>query len=254
MNTCKHCGFTGESDDFVRPKGKVCKECRRAQISKYKKKYRKNNCEKISKDLKYYYQKNKERLKARSRKHGRKNREKIIKNKKVYYRNNREEINKKDTIKRRKNGSLPWTEIKSLRLGLYIEQAIAAMFGVPTEQYGNPGVDFICPNRYKIQVKTASITYSHDNPRWTFKIKKNKIVDYFILVAVNNTEDIDKEDFKPTHIWMMKGNILNKQSGTSVTPSRVSKWNKYSIIEKYENRFIKCCTTIKENKLKDTTK
>lgn len=71
------------------------------------------------------------------------------------------------------------------------------------------------------------------------------MADYFILVTVNNTEDIDKEDFKPNNIWMMKGNVLNNKTGTSVTPSTIHKWDEYSIMEEYENKFIACCTAIK---------
>ena len=124
------------------------------------------------------------------------------------------------------------------------------MFGVPTEPHNTPDVDFICPNGYKMQVKTASITYSRGNPRWSFKLKKNKVADYFILVAVNNVNDINKRNFKPEHIWLMKGNLLNDKTSTSVAPSRVSKWNKYSIMKEYENKFVDCCNTIKENKVK----
>ena len=122
------------------------------------------------------------------------------------------------------------------------------MFGSVAEVTNNPGVDFICPNGYKIQVKAASTTYNRGNPQWSFRIKNNKTVDYFILVAVNHIEDIDKEDFKPEHIWMMKGNVLNRKAGTSITPSRISKWNKYSIIKEYENKFVACCTMMKRNK------
>ena len=128
------------------------------------------------------------------------------------------------------------------------------MFGVPTEPHNTPDVDFICPNGYKMQVKTASITYSRGNPRWNFGINKNKVADYFILVAVNNTEDINKEDFKPTHIWLMEGRFVNEEVGISVTPSRISKWDEYSIMEEYGNKFVACCNTIKVNRPEDTSK
>lgn len=220
MNICKHCGFTGESEDFVNPRGKVCEKCHKKQQKKRNDEYRKNN------------------------------KEKIPENNREYYQINRKQILEKTKKQRRRNGMLPWSEIKHLRLGLYIEQTIAAMFGVSTEVFSNKAVDFICPGGYKIQVKAASLTNT-EHPRWSFQIEKNKVADYFILVAVNNANDIDKEDFRPTHIWMMKGNVLSNKVGTTISLSRVSKWNKYSIMEKYENKFVACCNIIKENEPKD---
>ena len=230
MNTCKYCGFTGEPEDFRRPKGKVCKECHKKYNRTFNKKYR---------------QLNKEKLRKQNKKYRWLNHERVYKRKRDYRKNNHEHILEKERIRRRKKGVLSWTEIKSLRLGLYIEQTIAAMFGCVTEAVCNPYVDFICPNGYKMQVKTSSLG-KNKYPNWGFHINENKIVDYFILVAVNNIDDIDKENFKPEHIWLIKGNVLNYKTGVSISPSRVYKWNEYSIMKEYENKFIDCCNTIKK--------
>ena len=219
MNTCMHCGFIGNPEEFRYPKGSVCKKCRREQQNKT---YQ-NNKENINKERNKTYQNNKENINKERRKRRQDDQEKFRNREGNYRQRNRERIREQARIRRRKKGIPPWSEIKSLRLGLYIERTIASMFGVPTEPHNTPDIDFICPNGYKMQVKTASVTYGRGNPRWSFGINKNKIADHFILVAVNNIDDIDKEDFKPEHIWMMKGNILNMQSGTSITPSRISK-------------------------------
>ena len=280
MNTCKYCGFVGEAKYFRSPTGKVCKECRKKQQQEQGKKYyqdnrenllsknkewRKENCEQIAEHNKEYYKINKEEINGKNKKYYEDNCERINKQTKEYRRNNREliverkkkyrEDNKEKIAEhskeqyeknRERNGILHWSQIKHLCLGLYVEKAIAGMFGVPTEQHGNPKVDFICPNGYKIQVKTSSIRYNRGASSWIFHIDRNKIADYFILVAVNNIDDINKEDFEPAHIWMIKGKVINKQAGASVTPSRVSKWDEYSIMEEYENKFINCCNTIKK--------
>lgn len=221
MNNCMHCGFIGEPEEFTTKN--VCNRCRKNQKSKNQKSNKK------------YYERNRERISTRR--------------KKRYEINTEYELEENEKY-RRKKGILPWTEIKNLRLGLYIEQTIASMFGSVTEPYNTPDIDFICPNGYKIQVKAASINYKEGKyPNWQFKIKKNKVVDYFILVAVNNSDDINKENFKPEHIWMMKGSVLNNKTGVSISLSKVSKWNKHSIMEEYENKFITCCAKIKKPEL-----
>ena len=243
MNTCMHCGFTGEPEDFKHPTGKVCKKCYRKQDNKRHEK----NREKVNKRNRNRYRKNPEHFLKQQKKYYDNNHEHILKRRKEHRKNNHERINEQKRIASRKNGVLPWSKIKHFRLGLYIEQTIAAMFGSVTEPYDTPDIDFICPNGYKMQVKAASIVLFRGNPRWVFHIRKNIIADYFILVAVNKIDDINKEDFKPRHIWMMKGNILNKRHSVSKTPSRVSKWDKYSIMEEYENRFTVCCSMIKRD-------
>ena len=262
MNVCKHCGFIGKPEDFKNPNGRVCKDCYRKRQSRYNKKYRKNNSKKICEGKKRDYQHNRERILKQKREYYKDNREMFRERNKLWHNSDSErqkeqyQLNKEEICKqqrkryennREKYGHLPWTEIKNLRLGLYIEKVIASLFGVPTETFGTPDIDFTCPNGYKIQVKTASITYSRGNPRWSFKLKKNKVADYFILVAVNNVNDINKRNFKPTHIWLMEGHLLNYKTGTSISLSRISKWDKYSIMEEYESRFTDCCAKIKES-------
>ena len=230
MNTCKHCGFIGNPEDFRKPKGKVCIKCYKKQLKKRR-------------------EINKEKITERDRKYRENNKKKIAEQKKKHLQANHEEINKRRRIKRRKKGILHWSEVRHLRLGLYIEKAIAKMFGSIAEVTNNPGVDFVCPNGYKMQVKVSSMRYNHGkHPAWSFGIRRNKVVDYFILVAVNSSEDIDKEDFKPINIWLMKGKLVNKQGDVSVALSRISKWDEYSIMKEYENKFVACCTTIKGNK------
>ena len=262
MNTCKHCGFTGESEEFRRPKGKVCKECynkcrrerrknNHKQIIKQEGDYRKKNRKRINKQAKEFRENNPGKFIEYGRKYRNKNREEINKCEKERRDENREEFNKRERERyrnnRAKHGILPWTEVKSLRLGLYIEQTIARVFGSVAEPYGTPDIDFICPQGYKIQVKVSSLG-KNEYPNWNFGIKKNKVADYFVLVAVNNIDDIDKENFKPAHMWMMEGDVLNDKTGTSVSPSTISKWDEYSIKKGYKNKFINCCKVMKKDK------
>lgn len=221
----------------------------RGRINKQRRENRKNNREETNKKQREYRENNRERINEQARKRFQENSEhKRQLRKENYYRNHEREL-ERNRIASRKRGILPWTEIKSLRFGLYIEQTIARTFGSVAEPHNNPDIDFVCPQGYKIQVKVSSMRYSYGKyPNWAFDINKNKIADYFILVAVNNSEDIDKENFKPLHIWMMKGYLLNRKSGTGISPSRISKWNKYSIMEEYENKFVTCCNTIKKKK------
>lgn len=278
MNVCRHCGLTAEPERFKYPTGKICKEC----YNKQRRENRKKNRERFNKQNREYKKKNRERINEQRRENRKENQEEINKKEREYREKNREQINeqtrkcyqensnhkrqlrKKSYYKnhkrelernkklRRKRGVLPWSEIKNLRLGLYIEKVIASMFGSVAEPYNNPDIDFVCPQGYKMQVKVSSMRYNHNKPiGWSFGIKKNKTADYFILVAVNEINDIDKEDFKPLYIWLMKGHLLNYKTGTSIALSRVSKWNKYSIMEEYENRFIVCCSMIKESNEKE---
>ena len=270
MNTCKYCGFTGNPEEFRNPSGRVCKECRKEQkrkqsnkryrdspekVKKQQKKYQQSNKDVISEQKKEHYKNNRDEIRKRQKEDYENHREQRLKKQNKYYRDNRERICEQATTKRRKNGILPWTEIKHLRLGLYVEQVVASMFGSVTESLGNPDVDFICPQGYKIQVKVSSKRFiQNKSPSWGFNIKKNKIADHFILVAVNNIDDIDKEDFKPLYIWLMEGCLLNHKAKTSIALPRLHKWDKYSIMEEYENKFITCCDAIKENKAKDIIK
>lgn len=231
-------------------KGREYREKNREELNKRRCENRENNREEFNRKAREYYENNKERINKNNKERYYKNDEYNRQRRKIYYHKNRKkmlEINRKS---RRKRGILPWTEIKKLRFGLYIEKAVASMFGSIAEEYNNRFIDFVCPQGYKMQVKASSMIHSRSYPCWAFHINKNTVVDYFILVAVNNADDIDKEDFKPVQIWMMEGNVVNNKDVVRIYPNKLSKWDEYSILDKYGNKLTQCCTTIKHSDMK----
>ena len=62
----------------------------------------------------------------------------------------------------------------------------------------NPGYDVVCEKDKKIDVKCSCL----DNyNRWNFNIRKNKIADYFLMIAFDNRENLNV-----IHIWLVNGN------------------------------------------------
>jgi len=102
---------------------------------------------------------------------------------------------------------------------------------------GNIGYDFICSKGYKIDVKSA--TKMKSGNAWRFDIKKNRIPDYFLVLAFDN-----RENLTPEHLWLIPGEILNEKVGTSISPSTLEKWQEYELDSKL-NDVIVCCTTLK---------
>lgn len=121
---------------------------------------------------------------------------------------------------------------------------------------GTKDYDFLCPKGYKINVKSSCLSKHND---WNFYIRKNKIVDYFLLLAFDNREDLN-----PLHIWLLRGKelfykkssnrniILNEMSTFTISNTQIDKgglklftMKKYELVDKLD-KIVKCC-----NKLKD---
>ncbi|MBU0777535.1 hypothetical protein KKF82_04695 [Patescibacteria group bacterium] len=142
----------------------------------------------------------------------------------------------------RTHGALPMSDNKkcSAYLGVAIaEQLIRHLFkNVIRMPYGHPGFDFRCAKDKKIDVKSACITLNYKKyPRWKFFIKKNKVADYFLLMAFSNRSDLE-----PKHQWLIPGTQLNDLALASISPSTIDKWKIY---EQPINAAITCCNTIK---------
>ncbi len=101
---------------------------------------------------------------------------------------------------------LPMNENKdcSLYLGVYIAENVLSKTFKNIKRYpsNNEGFDFICENGYKIDVKSSCL---RNGNFWAFTINKNKIADYFLLIAFN-----DRENLNPLHIWLIKCNEIVK--------------------------------------------
>ena len=102
----------------------------------------------------------------------------------------------------------------------------------------NRAFDFICGKGYKIDVKSACLThYKNRNDRWAFTIKRNKIADYFLLLAFD-----DRVLLNPVHIWLIPGGIINNRFGINISVTTTNKWDAY---EKPLDRVIVCCNKMR---------
>lgn len=143
----------------------------------------------------------------------------------------------------------------SLFLGVHIaERVLSKIFeNVTRMKNGNHGFDFICGKGFKIDVKSAciqkTVIKSIQYKQWAFTLKRNKIADYFLLLAFDNREDLN-----PKHIWLIKGDekigrggkylfeLIN--FGISNTDKGIKKMQKYEINDKLKE-VISCCNHLK---------
>lgn len=146
-------------------------------------------------------------------------------------------------LRRRANGGMSMSENvdSSMFLGVHVaEQVLRHMFkNVVQMPYGNHGYDFICGKGYLVDAKASCmIIRDRHSPCWKFTIRKNKIADYFILLAFDNRNDIN-----PLHIWMIPGDVINDSTGVSIATTTLDKWDEYRLdIDKV----ITCCNAMKE--------
>lgn len=146
--------------------------------------------------------------------------------------------------KHRRGMSRPMETAKdsSAWLGIYIAERVLSKFFDHIERMpvNNPGYDFLCSRGYKIDVKSGCL-HGQDkrNPRWLFRINRNKIADYFLCLAFDN-----RESLTPMHIWLIPGNAVNENTGITVTntPESRAKWSKY---ERPLEKVQMCCTALK---------
>ena len=149
---------------------------------------------------------------------------------------------------RRKHGVLPYNKNKtcSQYLGIHIsERILSNVFEDVTRMpFNHPGYDFICKNGYKIDVKSSCLGViqpehiGHRNPRWSFMIRKNKIVDYFLCLAFDNRNDLN-----PMYVWLIPGKDINTKIKLSIATSKLSKWDKYKL---QIDDVLNCCSQIKK--------
>lgn len=137
-------------------------------------------------------------------------------------------------------------------LGVYWAERILAEVwdNVQRMPYGNKGFDFICKMGLKIDVKSACLYLIEKKTtsyyEWYFHINKNKIADYFLLLAFNN-----RNDKNPLHLWLINGNEIIKtrklnDKTTFVISNRLKsldKYKKYELTDKLE-KLIGCCNAL----------
>ena len=132
----------------------------------------------------------------------------------------------------------------SLYLGVVVAERLCRHLfkDVKVMPHGNPDFDIICNRGKKIDVKSATVTFTGKNskyPRWSFNIDRNTTADFFILVAFDNLTDLN-----PLHLWMIPGKEVNNQSSASIRPSTIHKWDKWKRnIEEVQL----CCVELKKS-------
>lgn len=153
--------------------------------------------------------------------------------------------NRREIVRRSRynHGTRPMnenTECPSF-LGVHVTERVLRHVFNNVEQmpYGNPGYDFVCGNGYLIDSKSSCTRYNGNDrsPFWGFAIRRNKVADYFVLLAFDNRDDIT-----PLHIWMIPGHVINHLTGVSISESTIDKWDEYRLdIDKV----ITCCNEMK---------
>lgn len=138
----------------------------------------------------------------------------------------------------------------ALYLGVVVaERVLSKVFEeVKRMHHGNPGFDFICKNGYKIDVKSSCLHKTGNHTFWKFNINKNKIADYFLLLAFDNREDLN-----PKRIWLIKGTeiinacLLNNKESLDITNNKKGrrKYKKYRQTDKLR-KTVACCDIMKE--------
>lgn len=127
-------------------------------------------------------------------------------------------------------------------LGVHVaERVLAAVFeNIERMPYGNKGFDFICGKGYAVDVKSACRTkHKQRSDRWVFRISKNNIADYFLLIAFD-----DRTHLNPEHLWLIPGGILKNRVTTSISTTAIDKWNEY---EKQLDKVVCCCSNMRTN-------
>lgn len=121
-------------------------------------------------------------------------------------------------------------------IGVYIgENAVAKLYDESKRMpYFNPGYDIICPKGYKIDVKSTVLSRYNT---FGFAINKNKIADYFVLVAFNNIIEL-----APIHLWVVKsdenidGKMVNQLYKLAIINEQryIDKYSKYEKLDKLD--------------------
>lgn len=121
-------------------------------------------------------------------------------------------------------------------LGGIAERVLSKIYpNVRVMPYNNIGFDFICGNGYKIDAKSSTM---RDGERWSFNINKNKIADYFLLIAFDNRDDLN-----PIYLWLIPGHVLNHLTGTYISKTTLHKWIEY---EQPLNKVVLCCDEMRK--------
>lgn len=151
-----------------------------------------------------------------------------------------------------KRGGLPLDKNKdcTLYLGYHVaERVLSCVFdNVQRMHVMNIGYDFICGKGHKIDVKSGCL---FRDGNWRFGIRKNKIADFFLIIAFDNRKDLN-----PLHIWLIKGEEMIKTERSTIklndklnlfisnTEYGLKNFKKYEIMDKLD-KVIEICNELK---------
>ncbi|MCK5225105.1 MAG: hypothetical protein KAQ89_00150 [Planctomycetes bacterium] len=164
---------------------------------------------------------------------------------KIWKRNNKDSVNKTKIKNNIKNGVVPFNKNKScgLYLGVHVaEKVLSRVFNnVERMPCINPGYDFICNKNKKIDVKSGCIMKRSINTSrslaWSFDIRRNKIADYFLILAFSN-----RQELKPMYMWFIPANLINNLKTATITEKTLDKWANFEL---NIDDTIKCCDVLK---------
>ncbi|MDD3906430.1 MAG: hypothetical protein PHS46_07930 [Candidatus Omnitrophica bacterium] len=129
-------------------------------------------------------------------------------------------------------------------LGVVVaERLLTGVFqNVERMPMGNPGFDFYCGKRYKIDVKASCLSFRQcprSSPKWEFSTKKNQIADYFACIAFDNRQELN-----PVHFWIIPASEVANKTTISVSnvESSLSKVRKY---ERPIDNILSTCNQLK---------
>lgn len=135
-----------------------------------------------------------------------------------------------------RNSKTVMNKNSSQYLGVFIaEKLTSKMFkNVQRMPQGNHGFDLICNEGYKIDVKSSA---TGSKGYWQFGIKKNKMADYFVIIAFES-----RDDLTPIHLWLIPGKDINHLNIIHISKVTLSRWSKY---EQPIDKAILCCNEMK---------
>lgn len=125
-------------------------------------------------------------------------------------------------------------------LGIHVaEEVLSRVFkNVHRMLNNNQGYDFICGGGYMIDVKASCRGHPlNQADRWLFTIKKNKIAEYFLLLAFDSRKDLN-----PEHIWLIPGGDINDHAGIGISETTLDKWKDYELPT---DKLVSCCDAMR---------
>jgi hypothetical protein len=111
-------------------------------------------------------------------------------------------------------------------LGVHVAERVlsSVLQDVEWMPINNPGYDCVCSLGNKIDVKSACLRQNKSSPCWEFTIRRNKVPNYFALLAFDNITDLN-----PMHLWLVPGEVINDKTSITITntPRILAKWENY---------------------------